>query len=167
MSFIGIITDKKSENHLSHYLQNSFNKKNIKVNVIIVNNKNINSIKNIKFDSLLINKKLTYKSDISKKLLSNSKNLIINSDIDIGLETLHTTNSNIITYGFNPKATVTASSLENDDALICVQRNIKNSNTIVEQQEIKVAKVNNNPYIIMAVETLTLLYDTKNFFSKF
>lgn len=167
MSFIGIITDKKSENHLSHYLQNSFNKKNIKVNVIIVNNKNINSIKNIKFDSLLINKKLTYKSDISKKLLSNSKNLIINSDIDIGLETLYTTNSNIITYGFNPKATITASSLENDDALICVQRNIKNSNTIVEQQEIKVAKVNNNPYIIMAVETLTLLYDTKNFFSNF
>lgn len=167
MSFIGIITDKKNENDLANCLHNSFSKKNIKENVIIINNKNINNIKNIKFDSLLINKKLTGRPDVVKKLLSNSKNLIVNSDIDTGLDMINKTNSNIITYGFNPKSTITASSLEDDDALICIQRNIKNtSNNIVEQQEIKVAKVNNNPYIIMAVETLTLLHDTKDIFRK-
>ena len=111
---------------------------------------------------MLINKKLTGKSEVVKKLLSNSNNLIINSDIDTGLNTVENTNSNVITYGFNPKATVTASSLENDDALICIQRNIKNiNNDVLEPQEIKVQKLdkNNNPYIIMSVEILTLLYD--------
>ena len=162
MSFIGIITDKKNENDIVSYLHDNFTKKNIKETVIIINNKNINSIKNIKFDSLLINKKLTGKSEVVKKLLSNSNNLIINSDIDTGLNTVENTNSNVITYGFNPKATVTASSLENDDALICIQRNIKNiNNDVLEPQEIKVQKLdkNNNPYIIMSVEILTLLYD--------
>lgn len=163
MSFIGIIADKKNENDIASCLQNNFSKKNIKENVIIINNKNINNIKNIKFDSLLINKKVTGRYDIVKKLLSNSNNLIINSDIDTNLDILSKTNSNIITYGFNPKSTVTASSLENDDALICIQRNIKNINNItLEPQEIKVQKSNqnNNPYIIMSVEILTLLYDT-------
>lgn len=163
MSFIGIITDKKNENDIENYIHYNFNKKNIKENVIIINNKNINNIKNIKFDSLLINKKLTGKTDVIKKILSNSKNIIVNSDIDTGLNKLGGMNLNIITYGFNPKSTVTASSLENDDALICLQRNIKNiNNDILEPQEIKVKKThqNNNPYIIMSVETLTLLYDT-------
>lgn len=163
MSFIGIIADKKNENDIANCLQNNFNKKNIKENVIIINNKNINNIKNIKFDSLLINKKVTGRYDVVKKLLSNSNNLIINSDIDTNLDILSKANYNIITYGFNPKSTVTASSLENDDALICIQRNIKNTNNItLEPQEIKVEKSNqsNNPYIIMGVEILTLLYDT-------
>lgn len=163
MSFIGIISDKKNESDIANCLQNNFNKKNIKENVIIINNKNIDNIKNIKFDSLLINKKVTGKSDVVKKLLSNSNNLIINSDIDTNLDILSKTTSNIITYGFNPKSTVTASSLENDDALICIQRNIRNTNNItLEPQEIKVEKStqNNNPYIIMSVEILTLLYDT-------
>lgn len=162
MSFIGIISDRKNENDIVSYLNHNFTKKNIKENVIIINSKNINNIKNIKFDSLLINRKVTGKSDAVKKLLSNSNNLIVNSDIDTGLEILKKINSNIITFGFNPKSTVTASSLENDDALICIQRNIKNiNNNILEPQEIKVEKVNknNNPYIIMGVEILTLLYD--------
>lgn len=163
MSFIGVITDKKNESDIAKCIGDSFIKRNIKENVIIINNKNINNIKNIKFDSLLINKRLIGKSDVVKKLLFNSNNLIVNSDIDTGLDMLKQTNSNIITYGFNPKSTVTASSLENDDALICIQRNIKNSNNnIVEPQEIRVEKINknNNPYIIMGVEILTLLYDT-------
>lgn len=162
MSFIGIVTDKKNESDIISILHDNFNKKNIKENIIAINNKNINNIKNIKFDSLLINKKLSGKSDILKKLLSNSNNIIVNSDIDTGLDILTNTNSNIITYGFNPKSTVTASSLENDEALICIQRNIMNiNNYILEPQEIKVAKVNRNtnPYIIMSVEILTLLYD--------
>lgn len=162
MSFIGIISDKKNEQDIASCLYDNFSKKNIKENVIIINSKNINNIKNIKFDSLLINKKLPGRLDIAKKILSNSNNLIVNSDIDTGLDILEKTNSNIITYGFNPKSTVTASSLENDDALICIQRNIRNTNnSILEPQEIKVEKVNknNNPYIIMGVEILTLLYD--------
>lgn len=162
MSFIGIITDKKSELDIINALNDNFNKKNIKENVIIINNKNINNIKNIKFDSLLINKKPSGKFDIVKKLLDNSNTLIINSDIDTGINLLQNSNSNIITFGFNPKSTVTASSLENDEALICIQRNILDSNNnVLEPQEIKVNKTCNkhNPYIIMCTEILTLLYD--------
>ncbi len=162
MSFIGIITDKKNESDIVAILHNNFNKRNIKGDIIAINNKNINNVKNVKFDSLLINKKLSGKTDTVKKLLSNSNNLIVNYDIDTGLDVLTNSNSNIITYGFNPKSTVTASSLENDDALICIQRSITNSNNyILEPQEIKVEKFNKitNPYIIMSTEILTLLYD--------
>ena len=107
---------------------------------------------------MLINKKVTGKSDVVKKLLSNSNNLIVNSDIDTGLDIIKKTNSNIITYGFNPKSTVTASSLENDDALICIQRNItNNNNNILEPQEIKVEKINKN-----TIEELAKLYHTTN-----
>lgn len=169
MAFIGIIADKKNESNIEKCLKNSFDKKNIKENVIVINSKNINNVKNIKFDSLLINKKISCKTDVVKKILSNSNNLIINSDIDIGMGTLEETNYNVITYGFNPKSTVTASSLENEEALICVQRNIRNKdNNIVEPQEIKVEKVDkkNNPYIIMSVEILTLLYDTQKKYRK-
>lgn len=161
MSFIGIISDKKNETDIVNILNDNFNKKNIKENIVIINSKNINHIKNIKFDSLLINKKLSNKTDVVKKLLSNSNNLIINSDIDTGLDVLKNTNTTVITYGFNPKATVTASSLEDDEALICIQRNIVNNNIVLEPQEIKVNKTYNkhNPYIIMSTEILTLLYD--------
>lgn len=158
MPFVGLITDKKSESDFINYLDNKIYK-----NVIIINNKNINNIKNIKFDTVLINKKVSGKSDVLKKILSNSNNLIINSDISTDLWLIANSNSNVITYGFNPKSTVTASSLENDDAFICVQRNIKNvSNKTIEPQEIKVTKFkqNDNPYIIMGVEILTLLYSS-------
>lgn len=163
MSFIGIITDKKNESNTIHLLRSNFNKKNIKENIIAINNKNINNIKNIKFDSLLINKRLSGKSDVLKKILSNSNNIIVNFDIDTRLDILQNANANIITYGFNPKSTVTTSSLEYDDILICIQRNIVNiNNYILEPQEIKVEKISNNssPYIIMGIEILTLLYDT-------
>lgn len=157
MPFVGLITDKKSEVNFINYLN-----KKIYKNVIIINNKNIDNIKNIRFDTILINKRISKKSDVLKKILSNSNNLIVNSDIDTDLNILDNSNSNVITYGFNHKSTVTASSFENDDALICVQRNIKNvNNKTIEPQEIKVKKFNqnDNPYIIMGVEILTLLYD--------
>lgn len=157
MPFVGLITDKKEETEFTNYLDNKIYK-----NTIIINRKNINNVKNIKFDTVLINKKISNKSDALKKILSNSNNLVVNSDIDTDLSIIANSNSNVITFGFNPKSTVTASSLENDDAFICVQRNIKNvNNEIIEPQEIKVTKFNQNdsPYIIMGVEILTLLYD--------
>ena len=158
MNFVGIITDKKNELLFYNYLN-----KKIDSNIIIINNKNIDNMKNIKFDTLLINKKPSGRYDVLKKILLNSKKIVINSDININLSAFTNTSANIITYGFNPKSTVTASSLENDDALICVQRNFKSlNNKTIEPQEIKVQKnvKSNNPYIIISSEILTLLYDS-------
>lgn len=158
MFFVGIITDKKNESLFLNYLNSK-----ISENIITINKKNINNIKSIKFDTILINKKIFVRSEILEKIIANSNNLIINSDLDIRLNIIPNSKTNLITYGFNPKSTVTASSLENDDALICIQRNIKNiNNYIIEPQEIRVEKLdkNNNPYIIMGTEILTLLYNS-------
>ena len=49
---------------------------------------------------------------------------IINVDEGITVEGIENIKSNIISYGFNTKSTVTASSVDDDSMLICLQRAI-------------------------------------------
>ena len=65
--------------------------------------------------------------------------MIINSDIEINNEILKDVETNIIDYGLNQKSTVTASSISNENIIICLQRNIKNINgKIIETNETKI-----------------------------
>ena len=54
MIFIGIVTDSKSENNITELLKNnnSLNENN----VIFIKEKNIDNIKNVHFDTVVINK---------------------------------------------------------------------------------------------------------------
>lgn len=156
MLFIGIITDQKSENDIKRLLaNNNFLTEN---NVIFIKEKNIDNIKNVHFDTVVINKEFA-KMDELNKLLENAKNVIINMDTNIDNKELNIVNSNLITYGFNSKSSITISSVTDDDVLICLQRNIYNNYGEIEVQEIK---IENNPnysiYDLIIVLTLFLLY---------
>lgn len=156
MLFIGIITDQKSENDIKKLLENNnFLTEN---NVIFIKEKNIDNIKNVHFDTVVINKEFE-KMDELNKLLKNAKNIIINMDTNIDNKELNIVSSNLITYGFNSKSSITISSVTDDDVLIYLQRNIYNNNGEIEVQEIK---IENNPnysiYDLIIVLTLLLMY---------
>ena len=63
------------------------------------------------------------KEEYISKLFENAKYLVINADMESSLETINNMKLNIITFGFNSKSTITASSVE-ENLLICLQRNI-------------------------------------------
>lgn len=153
MVFVGIITELKSENNIKQLLDN--NNVFSENNVIFINEKNIDNIKNVHFDTVIINRKFgkIYELD---KLLDNAKNIVINMDIDIECKELNIINSNLITYGFNSKSSITISSVTDDDVLICVQRNINSNYGEIELQEIKLE--NNEKYSIYDLIIVLVLF---------
>ncbi|MDR0979529.1 MAG: hypothetical protein LBL91_06425 [Lachnospiraceae bacterium] len=156
MSFIGILTNKKSEPEFESLI--TCKPKN---NIIMINHSNIENVRNIKFDTVLLDKKVSRDKGLTKKIVENAKKLVINADISIDEDIITNIKAPIITYGFNQKSTITASSIENNDALICVQRNIKDvNNNVVEPQEIKISKLDKskNAYVLMGAETINIIY---------
>ena len=160
MLLIGIITDQKSENDIKKLLDN--NNFLVENNVIFIKEKNIDNIKNVHFDTVVINKEIE-KMDELNKLLVNAKNIIINIDTNIDNKDLNIVNSNLITYGFNSKSSITISSVTDDDVLIYLQRNIYNNYGEIEVQEIK---IENNPnysiYDLIIVLTMFVMYVPKH-----
>jgi len=78
--------------------------------------------------------------DELKKLLEKATYVIVNSDIENNLNLLENIKATIVTYGFNTKATITASSVEEEEMLLCIQRTFQNKEgKPIEPQEIKVA----------------------------
>lgn len=156
MCFIGIVTDTKSEGNLKKMLK----KNNIlnKNKIIFIRENNINNIKSICFDTIVINKKFN-KVDELNQILSNCKNLIINTDIDVELDKLNVVNANVITYGFNSKSTITISSILEDEVLLCIQRNINSNYGKIEIQEFKIETEEvHNVYDLIIIATLFLMY---------
>jgi len=120
MYLVGIIADNKN---IVNVLKNKYDIK--KVNFIDL--ERMENFKNIKFDIILIsNLKEYYKNNNFKKIVSNTHTAVINTDIKKNLQTLDYYNGTVITYGFNQKATITASSVDGDNISICIQRVIEN-----------------------------------------
>ena len=167
MTFIGIITDERKEKHIEKVINKYLKLQN---KLIFINRNNINNIKNIKFNTILLlnnGDKLFKENDTLKQIIENAKYLIINSDADKNLDILNNLNLNVITYGFNSKASITASSVTDEDILLCVQRNIQTiQGKIIESQEIKVKLSENNSIYtqneIMGIASLLLIYDKKD-----
>ncbi len=162
MAFIGIISDSKSEKMIKMILDEKLDKDS---NIIIINSKSVENLKNIKFETILIandNAIVKENQEALTKILINSKYLIINADIELQLHLEEKVELNVITFGFNPKATITASSVE-DDILLCIQRNIKDINeNLIEQQEMKIRFFGENIGIntnnLMGISAILLLY---------
>lgn len=123
MTFIGVISDHKSFERIKENLRKK------ELEVIHINKKSIENIKNIKFEMLVIDSDLEIfnkEKNIIEQLCINSKYLIINTDINSKFKISDKSKANIITYGLNQKATVTISSITDTNILIYLQRNIKN-----------------------------------------
>ena len=155
MPFIGIISEENTENCIRREILDKLQLN--ESNVLFIKEKSIENIKNIKFETIIIARKFK-KQEMLKNILKSVKYLIINSDIENNLNLLENINTSVITYGFNTKATITASSVEKEEMLLCIQRTFQNKNgKNIEPQEIKIA-INENVNRTMAVSTLLLIY---------
>lgn len=151
MFFIGIITNQKNE----RYVKKELNQENI----LFINDKTISNMKNIKFDAIVIDSKINNRNNL-RKILSNTKYVILNSDIEIDLEVIKGLDITIITYGFNSKSTFTVSSLTENNIIICLQRIIfKPNGKKVEPGEYRLKlDENTEKYAIIFTRILEELY---------
>lgn len=166
MSFIGVICDTKNENYIKQILMENLKNRT----VIILKEDNIENFKNIKFETIIImsndktrilNESKLNGENFVKKIMGNAKYLVVNADEEINLNLLQETNGKVITYGFNSKSTITASSVKEDSILLCVQRNIENlEGNNIELQEFNINKFNSKTptNIVMGLSTVMLLY---------
>ena len=156
MFFVGIITNQKNE----AYIKKELLKIGIEKNVIFINEKNITNVKNVKFETLIIDDKVENKTQL-RKIIEGSKYIILNSDIPIDLKLMDNLSLTVITYGFNNKATFTVSSIEENNLIICLQRIIYNKNNeVVEPQEFKLEVSENvENHIAIFVYIIKILYN--------
>lgn len=164
MPFIGVIAKESDSNFIKNeVLKNS--KKN-KFEFININKESIENIKNIRFEAIVINDELESflkNSKYLEEIIQNAKYLIINSDVVKETEILMNSNTNVVTYGLNQKATITISSIKSENILICVQNKIKDiKGKEIEEQEVNVEITKNNLKKIcnsMAIFTILTIYE--------
>lgn len=160
MGLIGIITNKNNEEQYEEELKKLID---LGENIIFFNNDSIENFKNVSFDVILLCYDYTgiiENIGILRKVVSNAKKLIINTDIKENYDVFNELDIDVITYGFNSKATVNFSSNE-DEVIMCVQRNIMNmKDKTIEPQDIKINPKNNmkNVYEKHGISILFLIY---------
>lgn len=154
MSCIGFLTEQKSE----AYIKKTLNFLKNYDELLFIKEKNIKKVKNVKFDIFIINQKIE-SIDILRDILQNTTYLIINTDIDNDFRILGECNLTIITYGFKRKATITVSSVEEENVFICIQRGIyKNNNDNIYPQEIRIKlKEQYEVYDLLIIVAILLL----------
>lgn len=170
MAFIGIIADSKYEGEIKRILDNKLNSVNKEHTVILINDKSIDNMKNIRFETILVIdlSRVKGKEEMLNELFQNSKYLVVNADMENDLELINNMKLNVITFGFNSKSTITASSVE-ENLLICLQRKIENiDKEVLEPQEIKVKieskKLSNSSHNLMGIASALLIYGKKEIF---
>ena len=153
MPFIEIITDSKSQNQLNKVITKQM------VNnceLLYIKEKNIKNIKNIKLETLVLNRKIE-NIELINKIAENTKNIIFNLDLN---KEITNAESKKISFGYNSKSDITISSVKDDEIMICIQNTIESIyGKKVEPQEVKVDIKNDvNVYNIMIIIALTALY---------
>lgn len=160
MIFIGIVTDIKSENYIKKIQNNNSVLK--KYHIIFIRENSIDNIKNIKFETIIVNREFEDKDSLNK-LIAKSEYVIVNEDIGTIIDLLKDIKSNIIIYGFNSKSTITMSSVTDDSIQVSVQRNIISKKSEVEQQEISLNKeAKSDVYDIMLLISLLLIHNNED-----
>ena len=155
MSLIGIYTQSANEPYLKQKLTAMLPENQI----FSLKENSIQNLTNIKFSIILIGKKMSKNNTEFKAIIEKSDYLIFNTDIKENMELLENLTLNLITYGFNSKATITTSSVEEQKMLICLQRGIKNvQGGIIEPQEIEIQTNQEvNSYALMEFISLKVL----------
>lgn len=140
MYLVGIIEKTCNTIEMSKILD----KKGIykKCTITKMNQDSLSNFKNVKFDVVIIN----YEIDIGKcekilkSILNSAKVIILNIDYKENLKVVENINTQVITYGFNKKATVTITSCDEDNIMLEIQREIISlNNVVIESREIQSA----------------------------
>lgn len=158
MSFIGIVTNSKNEESMVKKIFKLFPADNI----IFITSKNIDNIRNIQFETVVINGNI--KDDVKlKNIIAKSKYVILNTDVELEKEFWKDLNLTIISYGFNNKATFTISSVSENNIIICLQRTIKNIfDEKIEPQEFEKENDTNVDINVILYEKIVQLIYSKN-----
>ena len=156
MSLIGILADNNYEN----YLKKDFKEEIDNSQIFFLKEDSVENLKNIKFQTILIGKKINAHKKIIKELAKKAEYLIVNTDITDNLKLLNDLQLQLITYGFNSKATITASSIDDNKIIVCLQRAITNAHgKQIEPQEFEMDFSNDiSSYTAMEITSLLLLY---------
>lgn len=159
MAFIGIVTNEKNIQYMLTNLKNIFDRQK----VIFINDNNIEHLQNIKFETIAIDAEINNIMQL-KKLISNANYLILNADIEVNGFLLEDIKLMAITYGFKGKATITVSSVSENNIIICLQRIMKTAqNGKYEPQEIDIKiEQNLDIHAIICINILTMFYQKRN-----
>ncbi len=134
MALIGILTEPKNK----LYLQEELKKRQLE-EVFFLTENTILNMHNVRFDIFILGKKISKNQELVRTLAKGADYFIFNSDIKENLPLLEDLDLKIITYGYNQKATITASSVDENKMMICLQRSIENiKQKKIEPQEIEI-----------------------------
>ena len=162
MPFIGIVSKENDSNFIKNAINKNSNKNNF--DIININRKSIENVKNVKFDVIVICEdveKMLKNSVYLEEIIKKTDYIIINSDIRENLLKLKNIKTSIITYGFNAKATITISSIKEEKTMICIQRKINGINNIIEEQDFNIEIEKNNVnklYNVLVIFTVLAIY---------
>ncbi len=162
MPFVGIVSKENDSN----FIKNAINKNSKENNfeIININKKSIENIKNVKFDILVICEnieKILRNSLYLEEIIKKADYIIVNSDVKENLSILKNVETNIVTYGFNAKATITISSIKEEKTMVCIQRKINGINNIIEEQDFNIEIEKNNVnklYNVLVIFTILAIY---------
>ena len=164
MSFIGIVSNHKCFENIKQKLPKNIQEQNLKL--ININSKSIENIKNIKFETVIIESNLSnlkkYEENL-KKICKTAKYIIINTDINKEYDIIEDEESKLISYGLNAKAIVTISSIKDNNILIYWQKALlsKEANKIeIEERRIKLKEKNKlKTYEILIIYIISRIYN--------
>lgn len=163
MSFIGIVANRKYFENIKKKIVEEI--KDDTINFIQINLRSIENVKNIKFETIIVEdnlRKFKDSQNIIEKLFESAQYLMINTDKNPEYENMEK-NKDVITYGLNRKATVTVSSISETDILVYWQKSLLNKEAKkVEIEEIRIKKERNqlfNTYEILVIYTLLKIYN--------
>ena len=167
MHFIGIFSNYSEYELIKRNIINIVNRKDLEL--IHISSKNVENMKNIVFETIVlcnqenINDK---QKNILNKLCSNCMFIIVNADVFCNTKIISNKKTNCISYGLNQKSTITISSIQEDKAILSIQRNINNleqSTIEMGEMEIDVKQYKPNQIEnILAIFTIYLIYSKEN-----
>lgn len=162
MSFIGVIANRKTSETIQKKVTEEI--KDETIHFVPINLRSIENIKNIKFETIIIEdnlEKFQKNKEVLKKIFENTPYVMINTDKNPNYEEMPKIEHQI-TYGLNRKAMVTVSSISETDILVYWQRTLQNrEGKQIEIEERRINKENKGPlktYEILIIYTLLKIY---------
>ena len=138
MHFIGIFSNHSEYEMIKQNIIKIVNRKDLEF--IHISSKNIENMKNIIFETIVLcnQEKMDHvQKTILNKICSNCMFIIVNADVFCNTEIISNKKTNCISYGLNQKSTITISSIQEDKAILSIQRDIKN----LQQKTIEMGEI--------------------------
>ena len=167
MHFIGIFSNHSEYEMIKQNIIKIVNRKDLEW--IHINSKNIENMKNIVFETIVLCHEEEINDEqknILNKLCSNCMFIVVNADVFCNIKIKSNKKINCISYGLNQKSTITISSIQEDKAILSIQRNINNleqKSIEMGEMEIDVKKYKSSQIEnILAIFTIYLIYSKRD-----